>query len=184
MEREHRLELFQASQIIYPRGDRRLGLGRTTFAAWARCGHTFGISTVLGGWGLWNGLKSKWCVAERKDKRTCFLVGGVQFYGGKYLVRCWLVRAGLSYPRYSKKVRLSLIFFTSCTSHVCSLFFTGLNSERDRNGVGRGLCEDYGVAWQGRLSLKGQGMGTGTVGWQARCRVFRVRHQRGVIGGF
>lgn len=166
LEREHRLELFEASQIIYPRGDRRLGLGRSTFAAWARWGrgYTFGISTVLGGMG-WVKKQMVCCGKERQKNllscwRCTILWGKISgtLVGKGRIVIPPLLEEGSAIINF-----LYVLYF----SFLFSLFFTGLNSKRD----GCQWCKERTSAkimeWrggEGYLSRGGKRRGRGRCG--------------------
>lgn len=73
------------------------------------------------GGGSRDGLKANGVWRNGKTKEPAFLLAVYNSLGGKYLVRCGmlLVWAGLSYPGYSKKVRLSLIFLYMLYFPVC-----------------------------------------------------------------
>lgn len=145
----------------------RLGHGGGIHLAFRRC------------WGVWDGFKSKWVCCGMERQKNLLSCWRCTILWGTILGTLLIGKgAGLSYPRCSKKVRLSLIFFTSCTFLVCSLYcVTGLNSKKDVNGVRKGIgeggfCEDHVVAWWGGRLSGGVGDGAGamdggTVGWQA-----------------
>lgn len=169
MEREHRLDLFRATQFVYPPGDGQLDSG-TAFAALAGWGHTFGISTVQGR-GVKGWVKSKWCAAEWEDKRTCFLVGGVQFTGGEisgtlwvvgtgWIVIPWLLEEGSAIINFPLHVVLSCLFSFYSSSVVIPRGTSDVrkwNLRRIRSGVvGR------------EVIFKGVGDGA----WQAWCPGF------------
>lgn len=156
-----------------------------------------------GGYGM--DSKAHGALRNGKTKEAAFLLAVYNSMGENYLVPCWLVRAGLSYPPLLEEASAIINFLcVSCTSSclvVClSLFFTGLNSEgkgRISTGAKAGRpCEHHemargkeGISLRRREEEQGMGMemetgdGDGDGKPAARCRSFRVRHQRGVMEG-